>query len=183
MARLFYAIALGLAGAGIIHIAALLLVPHYATNDAWNRISALEPDYAFRIVEPAGAEASGIIEVHDPEFAIAACRFDLADGPVHITAPGGADFWSVSVFNSRGQNTYSFNDRNAASGALDLAIATPVQMIELRKNLPDSFADAVFVEADIDRGMAVLRVFQPDAASATTVQRMLEKADCEPFAL
>ena len=83
MGRIFHAIALGLAGAGIVHIAALLLVPHFASNDAWSRISALGPEYAFAMVEPAGPDASGVIEVHDPEFAIAACRFDLERGLVH----------------------------------------------------------------------------------------------------
>ncbi|MFP1631594.1 DUF1254 domain-containing protein [Zhengella sp. ZM62] len=183
MGRLFHALALGLAGAGIVHIAALLLVPHFASNDAWNRISALGPEYAFATVEPAGPDASGIIEVHDPEFAIAACRFDLERGLVHVTAPLGVRFWSVSIVNGRGQSIYSFNDRNSSTGALDLTIATPVQMIELRKDLPDAFAESIFVEADIDRGMVVLRLFQPDSAAQQAVRAMLDEARCSPFAL
>lgn len=183
MGKLLHAIALGLAGAGIVHIAALLLVPHFASNDAWSRISALGPEYAFAIVEPAGHAASGVIEVHDPEFAIAACRFDLDGGPVHVTAPLGVRFWSVSIVNGRGQSVYSFNDRNSSTGALDLAIATPVQMIELRKDLPPDFAESIFVEADIERGMVVLRLFQPDSEGEQAVRAMLDKAECAPFNL
>lgn len=181
MGRFLHAIALGLAGAGIVHIAALLLVPHFASNDAWSRIAALGPEHGFAIVEPAGRTSSGVIEVHDPEFAIAACRFDLSRGPVHITAALDVRFWSVSIFNDRGQSIYSFNDRNSSNGALDLAIASPVQMIELRKDLPDDFADSIFVEADLRRGMVVLRLFQPAPDSREAVRSMLDEAACAPY--
>ncbi|MCB1424690.1 MAG: DUF1254 domain-containing protein [Zhengella sp.] len=183
MGRLFHAIALGLAGAGIVHIAALLLVPHFASNDAWSRIAALGPEHDFALVEPAGRSSSGVIEVHDPEFAIAACRFDLGGGPVHVTAELDLRFWSVSIFNDRGQSIYSFNDRNSSSGALDLAIATPVQMVELRKDLPDAFADSIFVEADLSRGMVVLRLFEPDPGNRQAASAMLDGAACAPYPL
>ena len=183
MGRLFHAIALGLAGAGIVHIAALLLVPHFASNDAWSRISALGPEYGFAIVEPAGEGTAGIIEVHDPEFTIAACRFDLERAPVHIPAPLGVRFWSVSIFNDRGQSIYSFNDRNSSTGALDLAVATPVQMIELRKDLPDDFDNAIFVEADLAKAMVVVRLFQPDPPSRAAIPAILDEAVCAPFDL
>ena len=88
-----------------------------------------------------------------------ACRFDLSDGAVHVQATGRIPFWSVSVYNRRGQNIYSLNDRAQTLGDLDLVLVTPAQMLELKKNVPKEFEKSVFVEADVGRGIVAVRGF------------------------
>jgi uncharacterized membrane protein len=79
-----------------------------------------------------------------------------------------------------GQNIFSFNDRTASDGSVDFVVLTPVQTIEVRKALPEEFVDAVFVEADIDEGIVVIRAFVPDGTWRTAVTKFLEGVSCRP---
>jgi uncharacterized membrane protein len=178
MARLIYALVLGLVGAGIVHIAILLLIPYYAERDAWSLVSEAGPPYAVHQLRRDGPAAKALANA-DPMFEIATCRFDLSDGSVHIFSEALVPFWSLSVFDRRGQNAFSLNDRTATGSILDVVVATPVQLIELRKMMPPSYENAVFVEADIAEGMIVLRSYVPDASWQRLVERHLDGARCE----
>ncbi|MBN9074332.1 MAG: DUF1254 domain-containing protein [Rhizobiales bacterium] len=161
MHRLLYALAAGLLGAGIVHIAVLLMLPEFSERDAWSRLGPDSDIYAVHRID-GGPAAEVLRGFEDPLFYVSACRFDLEDGFAHIKAPGGAPFWSASVYGRNGRNLYSFNDRTATNGALDFVVVTPAQMIDIRKELPPALVSSVFVEADIGQGIAVVRTFVPD---------------------
>lgn len=178
MRKLLYATLLGLFGAGIVHIAVLLLVPDFSERDAWSRLAMASDLYRMTRFD---AEAGGppVVKSVDPLFFAAACRFDLTEGMVQVTAPGRVPFWSVSVYDRNGHNVYSFNDHTATDGKLDTVVLTPAQMIEVRKELPEDFAGSIFVEAPIDEGIIVLRAFVPDESWKPTVTRFLSDATCD----
>jgi uncharacterized membrane protein len=136
MLRPFYALLIGIVGAGIVHIAVLLLLPQFSERDAWSSLAEAADFYkAVRI--DGGDGGTAVVRSVDPLFHAAACRFDLDEGPVHLSAPGNVPFWSVSIYNRAGQNIYSFNDRATERGALDFVILTNAQMIEVRKAVPE----------------------------------------------
>ncbi|UDL91556.1 DUF1254 domain-containing protein [Mesorhizobium sp. PAMC28654] len=178
MRRLLHVILLGLLGAGIIHIAVLLLVPVFSERDAWSRLAMASDLYKITRLD---AEAGGapVVKSVDPMFYAAACRFDLVDGMVRVKAPGNVPFWSVSVYDRNGHNIYSFNDHTANGGALDAVVLTPAQMIEVRKDLPEQLQGAIFVEAPIDEGIFVIRGFVPDDSWKPIVSRFLDQSSCE----
>jgi uncharacterized membrane protein len=177
MIRLAHALLLGLLGAGIVHIAVLFLVPQMSERDAWSRLALTSDLYRMTRIDPeaGGPAVAGSV---DPLFRATACRFDLSEGVVRISAPGNVPFWSVSVYNRGGQNIYSFNDRTSATGLLDFAVLTPAQMIELRKELPEELQQAIFVEAPLDEGIVVIRTFVPDASWEEVVNRYLAGITC-----
>ncbi len=178
MIRMVYAILVGIVGAGIVHAVILLLLPNYSQRDAWSRLAAKTDFYQFSRVSSEGANSPAIHAV-DPFFDAAACRFDLSEGVVHVHASGHVPFWSASVYNRRGQNIYSLNDRTATLGALDLVLVTPAQMIELRKDVPAEFQKSVFVEADVGKGIVAIRSFVPDETWKSAVSDYLDGARCE----
>lgn len=177
MLKLLYAILLGLLGAGIVHIAVLLLVPEFSKNDAWSRLASASDLYKMTRLD---AEAGGapVVKSVDPLFYAAACRFDLNDGMVAIKAPGDVPFWSVSVYDRNGHNIYSFNDHSATGGLLDAVILTPAQMTAVRKDLPEELEGEIFIEAPVDEGIAVIRSFVPDDSWKPTISRFLEGSSC-----
>lgn len=179
MLRLAYALLLGLVGAGIVHIVVLFLLPHYTERDAWSQLSAASEFYTVTHIGGSAA-TTPLVRSVDPLFSAVACRFDLTDGVLHVTASGRAPFWSMSVYDRNGQNIFSFNDRTTSDGSVDFVVLTPVQTIEVRKALPEEFVDAVFVEADIDQGIVVIRAFVPDRTWRTAVGRFLEGVNCRP---
>jgi len=118
VAKVLRLLLLGLIGAAIVHIAVLLLVPLYSSKNAWSHLEALGDTYRFHLL----SEKSGLISDQDPLMEQAACRFDLSEGPVHITTKGATPFWSLSVYAPNGDNLYSLNDNVSADKKLDLII-------------------------------------------------------------
>lgn len=177
MRRLFHAMLLGLVGAGIVHILILMMVPELSERDAWSRLSMASDLYR---MSPLKAESGGqpVVKSVDPLFMASACRFDLADGMVHVQAEGKVPFWSVSIYDRNGYNIYSFNDHSAASGALDTVALTPAQMLEVRRQLPDDLDGSIFVETPMEEGIVVLRAFVPDESWRPAVTRFLERSSC-----
>jgi uncharacterized membrane protein len=177
MAKLLYALAVAIVGAGIVHIAILLMLPAFSERDAWSKLTDLSDDYTVtRVAGPPGQPA--VLQSSDPFFNAVACRFDLTNGVTHLTGQGAVPFWSASVYDRNGQNIYSFNDRTAAEGALDFVIATPLQMTEVRKDLPPNFKSSVFVEADIDEGIVVIRTFVADESWKRVITAWLDSLSC-----
>jgi len=178
MPRILYAILVGLVGAGIVHIAILMMLPSFSERDAWSRLSELAELYGVASVDVLPGDQP-IMRSADPFFRAVACRFDLTDGLVHVEAEGSVPYWSASVYDRNGQNIYSFNDRTQNGQPLDFAVMTPAQIAGIRKDPTSSLESAVFVEADISEGMIIVRGFVPDESWTTTVQAFLSSVTCE----
>lgn len=161
----------------VIHIAIVIMVPYYASHDAWAQMRQFGRDRAFHVLPmpQAGAEPLAAL---DPRMLQAVCRFDLADGPVHIEASLPDEFWSVAVFDRRGRNVYSLNDRSAERERLDLVILTPVQMAQLRQEPPQSLETAIVLELPIAEGFVLIRAFVPDESLLASATAALISAEC-----
>jgi uncharacterized membrane protein len=53
-------------------------------------------------------------------------------------------------------------------------------MIDMRKDLPAELESSVFVEADIDEGIIVVRAFAPDDSWASILATYLRSIACLP---
>lgn len=182
MARIFRLILLGIIGAAIVHIAVLFLVPFYSDKNAWSRIETGSEPYRFQRLD----HKTGPVSDSDPLIQEATCRFDLADGPVHITTDANVPYWSLSIYAPNGDNLYSLNDSVSNERKLDLILADPIGMASLRSDgirSDGSQADArsILIEQNIGEGVAVLRAFVPDATWNRQVQRFFAQARCAPF--
>lgn len=167
----------GLLLGGVIHIAVVFMIPYYADRDAWAQTGDFGADDEFHILPlpQAGAEP---LRSLDPSMLHAVCRFSLADGPVRITANLPDDFWSIAVFDRRGRNVYSLNDRSAERTRLDLAVITPVQMAQLRQNPPEALETAIVIELPLREGFALLRVFVADETKFDVAAEAVQSASC-----
>lgn len=177
MLRFLYALLVGLVGAGIVHIAVLLMLPQYSQRDAWSSLAESADFYkAVRVDESDGTAA--VVKAADPLFHAAACRIDLQQGPAHLRAPGNVPFWSASIYNRAGQNVYSFNDRATDHGVLDFVVLTPGQMIEVRKAVPPDYSKAIFVQVPLDEGIVLVRSFSPDPTWREATSEFLSRLSC-----
>lgn len=178
MIRLFHALVLGCIGAGIIHIIVLLLVPVYSQRDAWAVLS--EQANLHRTVRLDPPDALPLIGSLDPLFDAVACRFDLHEGVLQLRGDGGVPYWSISIHDRAGLNIFSANDSSSPAGNLNFVVATPAQMISLRNSLPQELDGAVFVEAEINEGIALIRAFVPDPGWAPYISTWLRNIGCNP---
>ena len=170
----------GLLRRGGIHIALVCLVPVYASNDAYSQMTGYgtEPGFHLLPTQDAGTE---VLTSLDPRMMHATCPFDLANGSLHISAGFPDVFWSVAIFDRRGRNVYSLNDRSADLSRLEMVVITPVQMALLRQNPPALLESSIVVEHEMTQGFALLRVFVPDQASPQVARAALLQATCTPL--
>ena len=168
----------GLLLAGIIHIVAVMMVPYYATNDAWSKIRTFGRDRVFHVLPPA-VSGDEPLASPDPYMIYAVCRFSMDDGPVRITADLPDRFWSIAVFDRRGRNRFSLNDRSAERTELDVAVITPIQMAQLRQDPPEALETAIVLEVPIEEGFAMIRLFVSDNSVLPRANEALELAACD----
>jgi uncharacterized membrane protein len=161
---------------GVIHIAIILLMPSYTSRDAWSAMGRFGPDGEFHVL-PLAEPQTQPFPFLDPHTALAVCRFSL-DRPVRITAALTDDFWSVGLFDRRGRNVYSLNDRSAERSLLDLLVVTPEQVAQIRQSPPAALDEAILVELPITTGFVLLRVFVPDESHVAATSAALATADC-----
>jgi uncharacterized membrane protein len=174
---LFY-VAAGLLLGAAMHIAIVLLVPLFATEDAWTRAGALGPDGVFHLLPPLVA-GSGDAQTRDPEMVEAVCRFSLGgDNTVRIRADLPDTFWSLGLLDQRGRNVYSFNDTSSERSRLELAVMAAADFAALGGNPPAGLQNAVVAPFGSEAGIAVVRVFVPDEASRAAVTAALTMAAC-----
>jgi uncharacterized membrane protein len=178
MLKLIYSIIAGVIGAGIVHVATLLLIPLVSENDAWTRLTNISKVGEFTIIDRQSQIASSMRAL-DPNFVVGACQFSLEDGPVVLSGDGKTNFWSLSVFNRRGENLFSVNDRITNNGLLDMVIATPLQFIEFQNDMPVELQNSVFAQADTKEGFVILRAFVANDSERQRVNAFVETSGCE----
>lgn len=167
----------GLLGAAIVHLVVILMFPRIGSNDVWSAMEGFGADGVF-VVLPQPEAGTPERAYLDPMMVHAVCRFDhLADAPVRVVAPLGGAFWSAAVFDRRGRNLFSVNDRSAAT-PLDLLLVGAADLAALQRDAAAVLEQSVVVDLAIDSGLVVLRAFARDPSMLPDLRAMLAAAEC-----
>jgi uncharacterized membrane protein len=179
MRSFLYAIAIGLVGAALLHIVIILSLPSFTGRDAYTRVQAFGEANRFF---PLASEGNTLAPINDdPAMKTAVCTFSVEDGPIRLFADGDVPFWSLAVYDEASNEVFSMNDRTSVSGALDTLIATPIQLIAIRKAVPAELEQSILVEIRGEEGYAVLRTFVPTQSRQEAATAFLADASCEAF--
>ena len=178
MLRLILAIFTGLVGAAVLHLIILLSTPHFSNRDAYTRSVAEGRPHVFHLLDDSREKTE--LGSGDPFMRVAVCTFSVEEKAVRLAAFGAVPFWSVAIFDSASNEIFSMNDRTSAGGELDILIANQVQLAAIRKAQPEGLSKSILVEADRDKGYAVLRTMVPQASFVEEAERFLGEAKCEP---
>ncbi|MFB9951379.1 DUF1254 domain-containing protein [Rhizobium puerariae] len=178
--QVLFAVVTGLIGAALLHLVIILLLPDFSERDAYTRVLAEGEIHRFyRLGEQR--DRAGLAK-DDPFVEVAVCAFDVAEGPLRLTAPGAdVPFWSLAIYDQSSNEVFSINDRTSAGGGLDVVVATPVQITTLRKSLPPPIAQSILVETGKAEGYVVLRSLAPQRSFADIASQFLSQAACAPF--
>ncbi|WP_209011527.1 hypothetical protein [Roseibium aggregatum] len=163
--------------AAIVHILVVLTIPQNATHSAYSNAARFGPDRAFNLlpdVVPGAEPLPGL----DPAMKHALCRYQLDDGPVLFTASIPVPFWSMGLFNTRGDTIYSLNNRTAGSETLSMLVLTTEQLSILRENPPENLDELIVIETEDTEGFALLRAYVPHPSEAKLVGKALQAASC-----
>lgn len=179
MRSVLHAVVIGLVGAALIHIIAILEVPRWTGTDAWSRVSALGATNRFF---PLANEPNDTgLYNEDPHIRTSVCHFDITDMPVRVVASGNVPLWTVSVYDPASDEVYSMNDRSSIGVNVDIVFVTPSQMLQLRRVMPAELERSVLVELANPRGFVALRAIAPLPSLEPAARTFVSRASCAPY--
>ena len=179
--QLLLAIMTGLIGAALLHIVIVLSVPSFTGKDAYTRVVAEGAANDFHTLD-SERDAAGLLSV-DPLIRTAVCHFDLKQNALRLLAPGHTQFWSVAVFDRASNEVFSMNDRTSVDGMLDLVVASPQQVVRIRKAADPELSASIIVGMEGEKGYAVLRTLAPQPSLEPGALEFLQSAGCVALAV
>ncbi|MEP2704576.1 MAG: hypothetical protein ABJQ71_01740 [Roseibium sp.] len=163
--------------AAIIHILVILSIPQNVQHSAYDNIADYGPDRQFNLLPDVKPDQEPLPDL-DPAMKHAACRFQLADGPVLFDASIPVSFWSIGLFNAAGEAVYSLNNRTAGADRLSMLVLTSEQLSILRENPPENLEDLIVIETDEITGFALLRAYVAHSTRKDLIDNALKAASC-----
>ncbi|HSP26496.1 MAG TPA: hypothetical protein VLQ65_15105 [Saliniramus sp.] len=169
--------------AAIAHLAAILIMPWTSERHAAERLLMTTSAENAQLIAGPGVESW--LPLPDPAVAVAACAYDLGEGPFRFTASASGLLKSVA-FHSRGSGIFfAVTDRAAIGGMLDIVVMTQAQR-DIYDALQDSDEDRAVlrVTAPEGAGFAVIRVLAPLPSLTERALQEAQDAGCtiEPLA-
>jgi len=176
--RFFLATLCGIVLAAAVHIAIILAVPRYAEQDAYSRLQeTMSADNAQIVSAPGGAPTW--LPQPDPAVALAACAFDLQDGPVRVSARTGPLLQSISLHAKGGGVFYALTDRAAVRGELELVVMTRRQLDEaLAQDDESDPSRDVRIVAPRREGLVIVRVAAPLPSLRSQAEEAAKAVSC-----
>jgi uncharacterized membrane protein len=162
---------------GIVHLGTILALPRTASQDAYARLEPITPVNAMTSI-PRPTAAKALMPYMDPAFAVAVCRYDLAGGPMKLTAPVSQAYTSVTFYTRRGVAYYGINDRAAGRRSIELYLMTVAQHDAMPEDSEVTAADRLIIESPSPTGLIVLRALSPEPGLMPMAQASLAGARC-----
>lgn len=178
-ARFVIATLCGLVLAAAVHIVVILAGPRLAENDAFNRLQeTLEAEQA-ELISPLGGRDTWLPEP-DPSVAVAACAFDLREGPTRISAKTSSLFQSLSFHTKENGIFFALTDRAAVRGELEVVVMTAEQLDAARAQEEEGDAPVqdVRVVAPQTEGFVIVRVASPYPSLDVAAENAAKAVSC-----
>jgi uncharacterized membrane protein len=176
--RFLLATLCGLVLAGAVHILIVIRSPQFAENDAFARLrGTLTADRA-EIISAPGADATWLPQP-DPAAAVAACAFDLSEGPARISTKVGNLFQSLSFHSQGGTVFFAVTDRAATRGQLEVVVMTRRQLDEaLAPEADEAPSQDVRIVSPRRAGFVVVRVAAPFPSQRAQAEEAARAVSC-----
>lgn len=170
----------GIVLGGIAHLGMILLLPRIAQDDAYARLVPVAPvNTMTTLAEPtAGHEMMPFL---DPAIASAVCRYDLSNGPLHLSVKVSQAYTSVSFYTRRGVAYYTVNDKAAGRGAIDLSLMTEQQRADMPEDEDVTAADRLIVESPTETGLILVKALAPEPGLMDMARDSVATAQCKPL--
>ena len=176
--RFLIATLCGLVIAAGVHIVAILASPSFAEQDTFGRVqSTLTADTAQIISAPGGQNTW--LPLPDPAVAVAACAFDLRDGPMRVAAKTGSLILSFSFHTKTGGVFFAVTDRAAVRGELEIVAMTARQLDEARAAEDENEPSRdVRIVAPEQQGFVIVRVAAPTPSLRAQAEEAAKAVSC-----
>lgn len=167
--------------AGLVHIVAILIIPRYATNDAFARLSRLGQVNQTILLPAAGTPQARLFPYLDPAIASAFCRYDLSNGPLRVKASiARYEFSSISFHTRRGDIFYALTDRAATQNAVEALVVTDKQLRAISAHdSEDETPRELRIVSATNEGFVMMRSFSQEPSLVPEAEERARALKCE----
>lgn len=177
MIRLVFTIVAGIVLGLVVHLVSVLALPRIATQDAYSRLTPMTKLNAVTQL-PLADPNNSPMPFMDPAFALAICRYDLANGPIKLTVPVSQAYTSVSFYTRNEIAYYAINDRSAGRKVIELDLMTEAQHNELPEDEEVTAADRLIIDSPTTTGLIVMKALAAEPGLMPQAQASLAAASC-----
>ena len=178
MIRVLFTVIAGVLLGGIVHLVSVLALPRIATQDAYSRLTPITKLNAITPLPPA-EPGNALMPYLDPAFAVAVCRYDLADGPIKLKVPVSQAYTSVSFYTRNELAYYAINDRSAGKKVIELDLMTEAQHNDLPEDEDVTAADRLIIDSPTPTGLIVMKALAPEPGLMPQAQASLAASSCK----
>lgn len=152
------------------HLAIIAATPGVMMGAAIERLSAGRFN-EWRVADRVTPLSRQIVRP-SPDFAYAACPYDLSDGPISLRVAPWDGYWSLSLYADNSDNFYVINDTEAPHGA-------DITLIAADDSLPNVLTPVV--QSPSRQGVALIRRLAPSVDSYNQARRVAQGDICAPL--
>jgi uncharacterized membrane protein len=164
-----------LVGAILVHVVAVWSIPRGIMFLTMRGMARHGGGWNTALYGPRADETSRAVVRPSPDLLYSICPFDVADGPVRVTAEVPRDtYWSVSMLASNTDNFFVLNDRQATESRVDLVVAAPGTTVALPRG-------ATRVDAPSRRGLILSRTLVSDESRFEELDAARRRFSCAPL--
>ena len=166
----------------IAHVSYVLFVPSRSFSAAIDLALGDAKSNTFAVLDPVAQVK--LVPFATAEHIVGVCKFNVADGPVKVTAQLPEGFWSFAVYTIQGQQVYAINDTQADTNNFTVELSRDQGLIAQVFGNSD---DAVDVTGDDigwriavreNQGLAVLWMAVSDPLLREEAEDVISKSKC-----
>ncbi|MGL4439654.1 MAG: DUF1254 domain-containing protein [Bosea sp. (in: a-proteobacteria)] len=176
--RLLHSLALFISLAGIAHLGTVLLIPRYAALDSASVFVGSGADGKADLITGPNGQDIQILDA-DPLTAVGVCGFDLADGPLRISARSGQTPIAVSVHVRGGGVFYAVTDKAAQRGVIEFVVLDQLQLEDRLSRDDDGDSQRELrVIAPARQGIVVIRALVRQPSDRPIAEALVKAMAC-----
>jgi uncharacterized membrane protein len=161
-----------LAGAALVHAAAVWLLPRAIVAVVRHRLVALVgPNRIHHAPLPRADWRT--VPMPSPDLLYSACAYDVATRPLLVEAEVPAGYWSVSAYAANTDNFFVLDDRAVRGGRVRLVFA--------RDGAVRDPGGGTVVATPTARGVLLFRLLVGEPGDLAALERVQRAARCEPL--
>ena len=162
--------------AGVVHLGYVLIVPQFEMRARIDELRELAGSGTLTVLN---REDSVRLMGPDGRWLVhALCVYDLAEGPMVVSAAVPDSYWSMAIYSAGGETFYSLNDRQAGIDRVDLMIRRPSAPLPEEEELAPPDDETITVRAPDQVGVVVMRALAGEPAEYELTAEILARSEC-----
>ena len=162
--------------AGVVHLGYVLIVPQFEMRARIDELRELAGSGTLTVLN---REDSVRLMGPDGRWLVhALCVYDLAEGPMVVSAAVPDSYWSMAIYSAGGETFYSLNDRQAGIDRVDLMIRRPSAPLPEEEELAPPDDETITVRAPDQVGVVVMRALAGEPAEYEPTAEILARSEC-----